>query len=362
MKKVLFIGMPYEDGKSGISKYIEQTLDRLTRIVEVDLIMMENDFAIIQPRINGHYNWLKIGRNKIWKTPLLNIFFHCIVLPVFCTFRNIDYVFFPAGNRRFPLFFPKKTITMAHDFAPLHVPGKYDFARHFYVTKVLPLFLNRADIIFTPSQSTKNDLLQLCGIDNSKIRVNYLGFNYPKVKLEQNQIKTNKILYVSRVEHPGKNHLNLIKSFENLCDRLIESTELHLIGGDWNGAEFVHQYHETSRHRAKIFFHGHVTEEQLEKEYESSKIFIYPSYYEGFGLPLLEAMSRGLPVISSDRGSLPEVGGNCVLYVNPEDQNDITNKLEVLINSPETQQKCVQLGFENLKRFSWDKHVSQFPH
>lgn len=363
MKKILYIAMPYEEGKSGISRYIEQTLDRLSGQVEVDLIMMKNDYEILQRRVDNTYNWLELGRSQVWKGPILSIFFHCFILPVYCLFKDFDYVFFPAGNRRFPLVFPLKTITMAHDFAPLHIPGKYDPFRHFYVTKVLPIFLNKANLIFTPSESTKKDLLYLCGINENKIRVNYLGFNFPKLKLEANNKKIKKkFLYVSRVEHPGKNHLSLIKSFEKLCLDEGEKFELHFVGGDWNGAEIVHEYHQQSRFRDKIFFHGHVTDEQLEKEYNTSSVFIYPSFYEGFGLPLLEAMSRGLPVISSDRGSLSEVGGSSVKYINPEDHDDIKSKMKSMINSVDEQQKYIQLGFENLKRFSWEKHVNQFPH
>ena len=352
--------MPFDSGKSGISRYIEKTLDRLSQEVELDLIMMNADYSLVNRRINGVYNRLLIGRSNSWAKPFSNIFFHCFILPIYCLIKNYDYVFFPAGNRRFPFWFPLKTITMVHDFSHLHIPGKYDFVRHFYVTKVLPLFLKRASLIFTPSMSTKADLINLCGLGDEKVRVNNLGFTSPNVLNIHKRQKKN-ILYVSRVEHPGKNHLNLMKAFELLCQRGNSDVNLHFVGGDWNGSEEVHLYHQQSSLKNRIIFKGHLPEEDLEKEYEEARLFIYPSFYEGFGLPLLEAMSRGVPVISSDRGSLPEVGGDAALYVNPEDIEDISIKLERLLESDEEKEKYIHLGYENLKRFSWESHTKNFP-
>ena len=360
MKKILYIGMPFDQGKSGISRYIEQTLSHLSMENDVSLIMMRRDHDIVHESVSGVYDWLIIGRSSLWAKPILNILFHCFVLPIFCVFKDYDYVFFPAGNRRFPLFFSKKTITMVHDFSHLHIPGKYDFFREFYVTKILPVFLRGANLIFTPSQSTKNDLLNLCGLDEQKVRVNPLGFNYPKVKLMPNESRKKHILYVSRVEHPGKNHLGLIQAFEIFCNKS-NSYELRMVGGDWNGSEEVHSYHSRSEAREKMKFLGHLSEEDLEREYTQASIFIYPSFYEGFGLPLLEAMSRGIPVISSNKGSLPEVGASSVLYIDPEKPSDIAEKLHKLTSSTELQQKYIQLGIENLKRFSWKEHVERFP-
>ncbi len=354
--------MPFDGGKSGISRYIEKTIEGLSSEVEIDLIMMRKDYALIHERLTGAYSWLSLGKSDLWQKPLFNILFHLLVLPVYCYFRNVDYVFFPAGNRRFPLFFPKKTITTVHDFSHLHIPGKYDFFRHQYVTKVLPRFLKNADLIFTPSESTKKDLLNLCGIDEKKVRVNLLGFSYPKLKVISHQQREKNFLYVSRIEHPGKNHLGLIKAFEIFCENFNSNSNLCLVGGDWNGSEAVHQYHQSSKFKDRIKFRGHLTEEELEKEYRSASVFIYPSFFEGFGLPLLEAMSRGLPIISSDRGSLPEVGGNSVHYINPEDHQMIADTMYFLIESVTEQQKYIQLGFENLKRFSWEAHTQQFPH
>jgi glycosyltransferase involved in cell wall biosynthesis len=364
LKKVIFIGMPYDQGRSGISRYIEQTLEHLSTQVELDLIMMESDYKLIHQRIDGVYNWLSIGQSNLWKKPIFNIIFHCLILPIYCLFRDVDYVFFPAGNRRFPLLFPRKTITMVHDFSHLHVPGKYDLFRHLYVTRVLPFFLDQADLIFTPSQSTKNDLLNLCRINSSKVRVNLLGYSFPKLKVAMsNQVGSN-FLYVSRVEHPGKNHIGLIKAFEIFCKTTqgCENVNLRLVGGDWSGSEEVHSYHSSSFYKDKIFFLGHLSEEDLEIEYKQATALIYPSFYEGFGLPLLEAMSRGLPVVSSDRGSLPEVGLDAVIYIDPENHQDIAKKMKELIESPNEQNKYIQLGYENLKRFSWVSHIQNFPH
>ena len=353
--------MPFDGGKSGISRYIERTLDLLSQEAEVDLIMMRKDHDLIIHRLSGSYNWLQIGRANYWSKPLLNIIFHCFIIPIYCLFSRSDYVFFPAGNRRFPIWISKKSVTMVHDFSHLHIPGKYDFMRHLYVTKVLPFFLKRASLIFTPSQSTKNDLVNLCGIDDSLVRVNLLGYSLPNLKIAKNPCEDFSILYVSRVEHPGKNHLGLIKAYEKLCEIKKTNIPLVLVGGDWSGSEEVHSYHQSSKYRDQVHFMGHLSEEKLEYEYGRASLFIYPSFYEGFGLPLLEAMSRGIPVISSDRGSLLEVGGAAALFADPEKPQEMAEKMKEMLDSSDLRQKYIQMGYENLKRFSWQAHTQNFP-
>ena len=363
MKKILFIGMPFDDGKSGISRYIEKTLDLMAKIYSIELVMMKSDYQIIHSRLNNLYDWKILGRQNFWKKPVLNILFHWFILPIYCCFNKYDFVFFPAGNRRFPFWFPLKTITMVHDFSHLHIPGKYDFWRHFYVVKILPLFLRRADLIFTPSESTKIDLEKLCQIGSEKIRVNYLGFNYPKLKitLKEKPSACLRILYVSRIEHPGKNHLGLIKAFELLKKNYELDVKLILVGNDWNGAEEVHQYHAQSNCNSDIIFKGHLTEDELEEEYSQATIFVFPSFYEGFGLPILEAMVRCVPVILSDRGPMKEVGGHAAIFVDPTNEQDLSKNMYLLLTSPEKRNLQIQKGIENIKRFSWEKHIENFP-
>ena len=109
----------------------------------------------------------------------------------------------------------------------------------------------------------------------------------------------------------------------------------------------------------KIEFRKNVSDEELIKLYNQSKLFIYPSFYEGFGLPPLEAMACGTPVITSNVSSLPEVGGDAVMYCNPYDVEDIKNKIEMVLNDEKLQQEMIQKGLQRVKKFTWEKSAKK---
>ena len=127
------------------------------------------------------------------------------------------------------------------------------------------------------------------------------------------------------------------------------------------GADQIHQFVNNIdvKYKEKIIFTGFLNTENLENIYSNANLFIYPSLYEGFGIPVLDAMSRGLPVLCSNTSSLPEVGGDAACYFNPTDPSDITDKITRVITDTELQRTMIQNGHVNTKKYQWATHVDK---
>jgi glycosyltransferase involved in cell wall biosynthesis len=236
-----------------------------------------------------------------------------------------------------------------------------------YIKKVIPYFLKKAQIVMAISESTKSDLVKYYGMPEDSIQVNYNGYDPTKltVNLTEEQL-VNKfhitgdyILYISRIEHPGKNHLNLIKAYELLPDNLKRNYQLVFVGSEWNGAEEVLDYAQKSPDKDRILFLGFVQDQDLGAIYNFASLYAFPSFYEGFGIPLLEAMYSQVPVICSNVSSLPEVGGDVVITFDPNSPDNISAVIKYVLENPEIAQKMVQSGKEQVKKFSWEKHCQK---
>jgi len=360
MQKIAISALAYDGGRSGIANYIENVVQALSPYASIDLIVNHND----QKFFEG------ISENIKFKTvpsylqkPLVNMLWHLLVLPFKLWQKKYDWIFLPAGNRRLMAFYPAKTLVTMHDLSQFHVSNKYDSFRMFYIKKIIPFFLKRADRILTVSGNTADDLVRFYGMDKKELIVNYNGVNTNNYSLSSHhdeKIRLNDkpyILYVARIEHPGKNHLNLIKAYEQLDEKLKEKYDLVLIGGDWNGAQTVHQYAEQSADSERIRFLGYVANDALPQYYRQASLFVFPSFYEGFGIPMVEAMASATPVAASNTSSLPEVGGDAALYFDPKDPMDISNTMTKILSSEECGRRMREAGLEQVKKFDWDKHA-----
>lgn len=355
--------MPYDKGGSGVSRYLENVLEHLVNDHCIDLLLTQND-ADIFPVKHKSLKIIVPKFSNLLSKPFFNMIWHLFILPFLINKKKYDFIFLPAGNRRVFLFYPLTTITTVHDFSQLHIKGKYDAFRMFYVLKILPFFLKRVDLICSVSKSTEKDLVECFKISKEKIFVNYNGFRASTnvsrdSALLKETYKINKkyFLYVSRIEHPGKNHINLIKAYESLTSEIKNEFDLVFVGSDWNGAEKVHEYHQKISRPENIKFVGNLSSDDLEIMYSNAYLFIYPSLYEGFGIPILEAMSYGVPVLCSNCSSMPEVGGDAAEYFDPSDFNSIKNGIENILKAKNASSRMRSAGFEQVKLFSWKNHA-----
>jgi glycosyltransferase involved in cell wall biosynthesis len=178
--------------------------------------------------------------------------------------------------------------------------------------------------------------------------------HYPPTPTQDSN--TSPILYISRIEHPGKNHVRLIEAYGKLPRALAEAHPLVIAGADWKDAEVVHEAAAKSPHADLIRFTGFV--EDVETLWAEAGFYVFPSLFEGFGLSLIEAMARGVPCACSGNGSLGEIAADVALTFNPERVEEIAEALtRLLTERPEDRAARIARGREHVKKFSWQDHA-----
>lgn len=228
--------------------------------------------------------------------------------------------------------------------------------------------INAADEIIAISEATKKDIIDIFNIDESGIKVIYNGSKLgEELKISNEQEKEIKtkfglkdevpyVFFLSTIE-PRKNVETLIKAFNYIKRKEDIKLKLIIAGGlGWKYEEVLKLY-ETSDYKEDIIMPGFISKEEKKYLYEHAKCFVYPSLYEGFGLPVLEAMEGKAIVITSNVSSLPEVGGDAAFYFNNVyDYAELGNKiLEVVGLSEEERKKHVDLGLAQVPKFTWTK-------
>lgn len=360
MKKILISALAYDGGQSGIANYIDNVLKALSKKFYIDLIVNEDEVKFFEG-VSSNIEFKIVP--SYMKKPLYNVLWHMFVLPFKVQKETYEWMYLPAGNRRLMAFYPIKTLVTMHDLSQFNVGKKYDMFRMFYIKKIIPFFLKRADKVFSVSQNTANDMVRHFGMKQEDITVNYNGVNTHNFKvsteLDENTRTQKKpyILYVARIEHPGKNHLNLIKAYEMLPELYKSCYDLCLVGSDWNGADVVHEYANNSLDVNRIKFLGYVSNEELPSYYKNASLFVFPSFYEGFGIPVVEAMASGTAVAISNTSSLPEVGGDAAIYFNPQSVKEIFEAIFSVLLNPEVKKKMIELGTQQAKKFNWANHA-----
>ena len=223
--------------------------------------------------------------------------------------------------------------------------------------------IHKVDAILTNSEYTKKDIIEYLHVKPDKIFVTYLGAdkrfcpkNIFEIKtiLEDYSLNKPYILYVGTLE-PRKNIQTLLQTFNQLKRKYQIPHQLILIGQLGWLYEDIFEQIESSEFKSDIRHLGYVPDEDLPVLMNGAQVFVYPSFYEGFGLPILEAMQCGTPVITSDTSSMPEVGGLACLYATPEDIDDLTEKIYTVISDKNLQKEMSEKGIERAKNFNWDK-------
>ena len=342
--KILLLAIPFDNGKSGISVYIREVVKALEQQGHELTLIVEDDGAKEFER----FDLIKIKK----RNALFSMLYSLFILPWRIKWKKYDFCIMLAANRRVFSRYPIPTLAVVHDLSQYHVPVKYDRFRMLYIKKILPHYVRKAQYICAISRSTANDLVEYWHIPEEKITVVYNGFTPPERVAAE---KKKQILYISRIEHPGKNHLNLLKAFELLPENLRKSYTLVMPGAAWNGAEKVFEYAQDSPCKEQFKFTGFVDFAELPELYAQSAMYIFPSHFEGFGLSLLEAMHAGLPCACSNNSSLGELGRGAAELFSPESPREIAQAMERILSDPEYQNELARKGMEKAALFSWEK-------
>lgn len=256
---------------------------------------------------------------------------------------------------------------VVHDLAFLHHPEFISKSHLRYYQKNTSRFLKKAKIIATVSEYSKQDIVEQYKIDPAKIHITYNAPNALFQQLpyeEKDQIKAKYsagceyFIYTGSI-HPRKNPINLLKAFSRFKKRQQSNMKLVFAGRlAWKTDEFT-KLLSTFRFRNDVILTGYLDKNELAKLVASAYALVYPSFFEGFGVPPLEALQCAVPAIVSNNSAMPEVGGDAYLYIDPEKPDDIAEKLMLIYKDEELRGRLIENGKRRLQMFSWDESAKK---
>lgn len=294
---------------------------------------------------------------------IIRVLWEQLILPIYLLFMRIDLLHSPHYTT--PLFgwWFKRVVTF-HDMTFFLFPKMHQRWKVGYFRTMIRLSARRADRIISVSNSTTRDIINKLRVPAVKIRTIQLAVS-PEYKpgLDQHRIEAVKnkyglpaeyILFVGTIE-PRKNIIGLVRAYQALPPAIKERFSLVIVGKKgWHYKELFAEI-ENSSDRNRIVFPGYIPEDDLPAVYNGAVLFVYPSFYEGFGIPVLEALSCGVPTITSNISSMPEVAVDAGLLVDPNNVEEVTRGIMLVLGEPDRAKKMVELGLKKAAAFSWQK-------
>lgn len=342
--------------QTGIGTYAENIISNLKKLDN------ENQYF--------YFKAPSLSQKKSFITRFINAFLDMswrqIILPLKLLFQKIDIYYSPAYYS--PLFSPAKVVVVIHDLIFLKFKEEYHPFWYYYLKLSTSISLKRANIIITPSQYTKNDVLEnYKNINKDKIKVIYEAPDKDfRVVEDRNKIddfkskynlKNKFLLYVGGLTK-HKNIEGLLKIFAEFkkSQNNFNNKKYNLVVvGPKNIPSGITNLIDNLNLKEDIIFTDFIPKDDLVLFYNTAELLLFPSLYEGFGLPPLEAMACGCPVISSNLSSLPEIIQEAGILINPENTEGFVANINKIITDENYKNLLVQKGFKNIKNFSWQK-------
>jgi glycosyltransferase involved in cell wall biosynthesis len=368
--KVFVEGTPIFRQRTGVGQYTKNLVEALTRIDTA------NHYTI--------FGFVFLGRRKVRPIPespgvgyrfiryLPQKVFNAIVRkltapPIDIMLASRPDVFFFPNFVRYPLPLGSRAVAVIHDLSfVLH--GQYTARRNRqFLTRYVPVTIKKSQHIITVSENAKNEIIAYYGADPSKITVvtpaiDHDFFN-PRPQQEIDAatkkygIAKPYILYAGTLE-PRKNIGAILNAYAELSPMMRESFSLVLVGGNgWLDGDIKAQLEKVNH--LDITATGYVPDEDLPALYSGASLFVYPSLYEGFGIPPLEAMACNTPVIVSDSSSLPEVVGDAAIKVDAQDFTALAGHIEKVLSDPALADDMRRKGLARAKAFTWEQSAAK---
>ncbi|MCJ7792859.1 MAG: glycosyltransferase family 4 protein [Candidatus Marinimicrobia bacterium] len=327
----------------GSNIYSYQLLQALAKLKANVLVYLKNQPLKDMPQKNKHWQYRVIGPKKFW-TQLalpLNLYRH----------QPRPNVFFTPGHYS-PRWSPCPTVMSLMDLSYIHFPEMFRKRDLHQLRSWTAYSVRKAKKIFTISQSSQNAIIKEYRVEPEKVVVTYPGLTMTKkskkIDLKEYGVEGDFLLYVGTLQ-PRKNLEKLIEAFAQLEDK---DLKLVIVGKKgWLYEEIFTKVKQMDLEK-RVVFTGFVPNEDLAAFYEKAQCFVLVSFYEGFGLPVLEAMSYGCPVVASKVSSLPEVVGEAGILVDPNKPKEIARGIEKAIKNRE---ELIKKGYQQAKKFSWEK-------
>lgn len=348
------------DKSVGVSVYTQELLKYFASVASNDLqfiVYLRIPKKKHLPRQKKYFKYKVINTPRLWRDLRFPWYLY--------THNEIDVLFSPAHYT--PRFCPVPVVVTIHDTSYEYFPHEFLKKDLFKLKAWTTHAIKQAKTVIAVSESTKRDIVKNYKITAKDVNIVMNGFKkHQDVRSKKTSAQVMKkydlkkheyILYVGTLQ-PRKNITTLIKSFEQV-HKLRPYVKLVIVGRKgW----LYHEFFSTAQQlglQDSILFTGYVPDEDLPHLYKNAGVFVMPSLYEGFGIPLLEAMYYGCPVISSNTSSLPEVGGDAAIYFNPRNVNQLTKKIIEVLGKKSLRNKLVKAGKKQYKKFSWKKSASE---
>jgi len=340
--------------KVGVSVYTLNLLRYFYKVADQEhcfIVYLKNSPSLELPEENDYFKYKVIKGSILWSQ---------IYLPIYLsTHREIDVYFSPAHY--LPSFCPVPQVVTIHDLAYQYFPNDFTKKDLWQLKNWTRLSVKKANKIIAVSKTTKKDILKIYNVDEAKVTVIYNGYEKKdqisdiKDQNDSLKIKNNEkfILFVGTIQ-PRKNLSVLIDAFNKFLEQN-KNFKLVIVGKKGWLYEDIFRKVKTLKLEDKVIFTDHVADEELVWYYQNAFCFVLPSLYEGFGIPILEAMNNNCPTIISMNSSLPEVGGEASLYFDPKNSDDLLKKIETLQKNKELRKELITKGKKRIKEFSWDK-------
>jgi len=354
-----------DESSGGIATYTHNLIKNINRIdnnneyvlihhTKNDIAVYKNNDEIIIPIIKTPFKWL------LWR------FFRLPISFINNRYYSLDMVHdtFEIGPLTFNL--PIKKIITIYDLSAYLYPQYHTLINFLLHRLLLKRAISNANRILTISQYSKDAIVKYFDINPNKVVVTSLGVDEKyKVCKDRKILNSTRlkyklpikfILYVGTLE-PRKNVPGLLRAYLRLAKK--NQIPLVIVGKKgWRYAE-IFKTIEASNSKNMFIFLGHVPDEDLPIIYNLASVFVYPSFYEGFGLPILEAMSCGCPVITSNTSSLPEVSGGASILINPYKIQTLTKAISDVLSKDELRKSMIEKGLKQASKFSWEKCAKQ---
>jgi glycosyltransferase involved in cell wall biosynthesis len=370
------IGIDYTSAvrqRAGIGRYCRELIQALVKLdAENEYVLLiagrltADESAELDTRFAGHANVVlrPIPLSDRW----LNRLWHRLQLPLPVELFTGPLDIFHSPDFTLPPVRRAKTLVQIHDLSFLRVPKYADPKLQSYLKTVVPRCAKHADLILADSQHTKQDIVSLFRIPSDDVMVILGGVEsrfHPIADLdrlaraqERYDLPERFILGLGTLE-PRKNFAGLIEAYHQLYAQ--QELVQHLVIGGGKGWLYggIFERIKTLDLQDRVHLIGFVADNDLPSLYTLADLFVFPSFYEGFGLPVLEAMACGTPVVSSNAASLPEVVGKAGLLVNPTDTDALAEAMDLLLSNAALRQQYIAQGKIQARRFTWKRAAYQ---
>lgn len=342
----------------GLGRYTERLIENLERIDKINqyvIFLRRENWNDYQPQ---NPNFKKVLADYRWYTLAEQIMMLRVIKK-----EKIDLMHFPHFN--VPIFYKGNFVVTIHDLILYRFPTErattlsplFYKIKYWVYKRVIKHAIEKSAKIFAVSNCTKNDILEHFKVSAEKIIVTYGacdGVEHGQLKMPEQGylikrgITKSFLLYVGNA-YPHKNLEKLIEIFSDIKKEYQEDLQLVLVG---KKDYFYRRLEEATKDPDVIFF-GFATEAVLADLYRNARIYVFPSFFEGFGLPPLEAMVYGLPVAASNNSCLPEILEEAAVYFNPSDEKEMKNTILKLLTDKNLRKQLKEKGLKQIKKYSW---------